>query len=78
MGIGGHILGPKRLRRLNRDTGKQFDRAVIRGHDATGVVWTPDGCEHYEIDERTWESVQIVDPVHWFTCNSMNRVGLAD
>lgn len=71
MGIGGHMLGPVKLRRLSRLTGLPLDRACIRGQVCVGVVWTgPGACEdvHYAIDKRTGAYTEITDPDHWSTC----------
>lgn len=73
MGIGGHILGDKKLRRLARLTGLPLDRAYIRNHDCEGVVWSESGCTHYLIDLATG-AAEAVDPAsHWTTCNPANR-----
>lgn len=62
MGIGGHILGPRKLRKLAAPTGLPLDRAYIRNGYSEGVVWTADGCEHYRIDPKSGEHQRIGNP----------------
>ena len=74
MGIGGHVLGLRKLRRLQRLTGLPLDRAIIRNHYCEGVVWTDTGCSaHYEIDLSTGEATVIEEPFHWGTCRPEGR-----
>lgn len=73
MGIAGHILGPKKLRRLATATGLPLDRAINRNGYCEGVVWTDSGCQHFEIDLRNGTHQQIDNPGHWSTCNPANR-----
>lgn len=74
MGIGGHILGPRKLRSLSRLTGLPLNRAYIRGHDSEGVVWLPDGgCVHYAIDPATGEHERVEQPTHWSSCPPSNE-----
>jgi hypothetical protein len=71
MGIGGHILGEKKLRQLRQRTGLPLDRAYRRNHGCEGVVWHPgigDGCTHYDIVWETGEYLIEAKPVHWATC----------
>jgi len=73
MGIGGHILGPRKLRRLRALTGLPLDRAYIRNHHAEGVIWSDDGCRHFEIDPHTGAHKPIAEPDHWTTCDPSKR-----
>ena len=68
MGIGGHILGEKKLRRLSRLSGLDLDRAYIRGHASEGRVIRDGGCVHYAIDPSTGEHERINQPMHWTSC----------
>jgi hypothetical protein len=68
MGIGGHILSGRNLRRLSRKTGLDLDRAYIRNKESQGVIWTDDGCIHYDIDPETGEYDVISNPIHWSSC----------
>lgn len=71
MGVGGHILGPKKLRKLSNLTGLSLDRAAIRNGASEGIVWHEDGTDtHYEIDPKTGEHEPIEDPMHWSTCRT--------
>ena len=76
MGIGGHVLGPKKLRKLAALTGLPLNRAIIRNHYGEGVVWTEAGCRHYQIDPKTGEHTEIADPFHWASCDPERREGL--
>lgn len=73
MGIGGHILGAKKLRRLAAKTGLPLDRAYIRGSESEGVVWAADRCRHYRIDTATGDHEEIVDATHWASCRADMR-----
>lgn len=68
MGIGGHMLGEKSLRRLNRLTGLDLDRAYIRGNHSEGVAYTGTTCVHYEINPKTGAWIVESDPIHWASC----------
>lgn len=69
MGIGGHILGDRKLRRLRELTGLDLDRAYIRNRDAEGRVIEVDGrCVHYSIDPKTGVYALNIDPIHWASC----------
>jgi hypothetical protein len=68
MGIGGHMLGPRRLRRLSALTGLDLRRAYIRGSQSEGTVWDGDDHTHYAINPRTGEHKPIEDPFHWSSC----------
>lgn len=77
MGIGGHVLGPRKLRKLSGLSGLPLNRAYIRNEYAEGVVWNDDGtCTHYEIDKRTGEHSIIDNPGHWTSCTSRPTDGL--
>jgi hypothetical protein len=68
MGIGGHMLGDRKLRWVNRNTGMNFDRA-FRYHDqGEGRFRNESGeCEHWDINFRTWEVQRCYDG-HWASC----------
>lgn len=69
MGIGGHILGDRKLRRLRERSDLNLDRAYIRGQECEGRVIQPDGtCEHFTIDPETGASERIDAPMHWVSC----------
>ena len=72
MGISGHILGEKKLRRLRRLTGLPLDRAYRRGKDCEGRLLGADGvCRHYAIDPDTGEYRQRTESetlLHWVSC----------
>lgn len=68
MGIGGHILGPKKLRRLSRLTGLALERAYTRDGDSEGIVWNGDDHIHYRIDPYTGEHRALLNPNHWASC----------
>jgi len=74
MGIGGHILGARKLRQLQRLTGLPFDRAY-RYHDSGGARLIDDDgkCQHYAVDFRTGEACRLEDPVHWSSCGEEGR-----
>lgn len=69
MGISGHMLGERRLRRLREQTGIPFDRAYIMdGRTGEGVVWSEGSCTHYAIDPKTKTAVVIIPRAHWSSC----------
>jgi hypothetical protein len=69
MGISGHILGEKKLRRLRQATGLLLDRAYRRGQQCEGRVIEADGtCSHYRIDPLTEQYLRIERPLHWTSC----------
>lgn len=70
MGIGGHMLGPKKLRRLSRLTDLPLRRAYRRGRYAEGVVWDGDSHTHYKIDPVTGNHEEIPFPWHWASCDN--------
>ncbi len=70
MGIGGHMLGVKKLRRLSALTGLDLRRAYIRGSTAAGVVWTGDDHLHYLINPKTGEHRVESNPMHWGSCSN--------
>ena len=70
MGISGHILGERKMRRLNRVTGMDFDRAY-RYHGPTYArrINEHGQCEHFVVNEVTGEVVQNIDQtIHWTSC----------
>ena len=75
MGISGHMLGPRKLRRLSELTGLPLDRAYIRNHDSEGRVIVDGRCVHYEINPETGEHHQIDPEVygHWSSCPREGR-----
>lgn len=68
MGISGHILGERKLRRVNRETGMEFDRAFNRNGRGIGRLVEDGICYHYFIDFSTWETERILQPTHWSSC----------
>lgn len=68
MGIGGHILGERKLRRLREITGLNLDRAYIRNKDAEGRVIEDGRCRHYKIDLDSGQSIEIDPVIHWSSC----------
>lgn len=74
MGISGHMLSEKSLRRVNRNTGMNFDRAFIRNGYGQGRQVNEQGaCEHYAFDPRTWEVTKDESANHWSSCAIWNR-----
>lgn len=70
MGIGGHMLGAKKLRKLSALTGLNLSRAYIRGPGSEGVVWHEDGTHsHYYIDPKTGQHKEDPHPMHWVSCD---------
>lgn len=69
MGISGHILGARKLRRLQRLTGLPFDRAY-RYHDSGGARLIDENgrCQHYGVNFRTGEAQLQERAVHWWSC----------
>ncbi len=70
MGISGHMLGPRKLRRLQRACGLPLFRAYIRNHYCEGVVQQDEfsTCRHFEIDPVTGAYREIEYPIHWASC----------
>lgn len=76
MGIGGHILGPRKLRQISRDVGIDFDRAFNRNGYCVGRRLNEEGqCEHYEVDLVARTATLILDPMHWTSCRDREREG---
>lgn len=73
MGIGGHMLGPRKLRGLSARCGLPLNRAYIRNGQCEGVVWVGDGCVHYSIDLATGRATVDPDAMHWTTCSPSER-----
>jgi hypothetical protein len=73
MGIGGHMLGAKKLKQLSTRSTLPLNRACHRNGYCEGVVWTEESCIHYSIDFKTGEHVIIENPMHWYTCHPKNR-----
>lgn len=67
MGIGGHILGPRKLRQLSERTGLRLTRAYRRNQECVGIT-VETTCRHWQIDHETGEYREIPDPVHWSSC----------
>jgi hypothetical protein len=68
VGISGHILGDRKLRQVNRNTGMHFDRAYNRNGIGVGRLQEDGQCVHYFIDFHTWEVEKILEPTHWTSC----------
>lgn len=69
MGVGGHMLGPKKLRRLARLTGLPLERAYIRNGDAQGRTIEDGHCVHWAIDPYSGAYERISSPrTHWTSC----------
>jgi len=69
MGIGGHVLGDKKLRVLSRKTGLSLNRAIRRNDECEGVIHHQDGsCTHYKITYSTGDAEVIKNPTHWTSC----------
>jgi hypothetical protein len=68
MGIGGHMLGEKKLRHLRQVTGLSIDRAYRRNRLCEARVIEDDFCTHYSIDPLTEQYVKIEHPIHWASC----------
>lgn len=75
MGISGHMLGPRKLRRLERETGIPFERAYNRNGKGAARVLAEDGTclGHWVIDFRSMEVSQDPHPWHWFSCKEANE-----
>ena len=73
MGISGHILGDKKLRKVARSTGVPFTSAFIRNREAQGVVIVGDKCLHYWFDPKTWEATRVSNPTHWASCPERSK-----
>jgi len=67
VGIGGHMLGEKKLRRLSEVSGLSLDRAYRRGRECEGRVVAGGRCIHYEIDWDTGEN-KVITTTHWSSC----------
>jgi hypothetical protein len=78
VGIGGHIVGERKLRRLVAKTGLPLNRAyIVSSHYGQGVVWTETGCRHYSFDPKSGDILEeIHTPTHWTTCDPKERAGL--
>lgn len=79
MGIAGHMLGDKALRRLNLRTGMHFDRAFIRGHECEGryVLRSTIGgdvCVHCQVDLDTYLIKALTFSHHWSSCYRNGRL----
>ena len=71
MGISGHVLGPRKLRRLNRLTDMDFDRAYNRNGEIQARKLVEGVCVHFEVDAEDWGVLPIpeVDLFgHWSSC----------
>lgn len=69
MGISGHILGDRKLRQLNRESGMDFDRAYRYHGPYYARRINADGrCEHFVVNEVTWEAVPYLAEFHWTSC----------
>lgn len=70
MGISGHMLSEKSLRRVNRRTGMNFDRAYIRGKYGEGRRIEDGECAHYCFSTKTWACEPVERGLHWSSCMS--------
>jgi hypothetical protein len=69
MGIGGHMLGSRKLARLQRLTGLPIDRAYRRNHQCEGRVVWGGTCHHFVIDYTTGKHRIITGRIiHWASC----------
>lgn len=68
MGIGGHILGERKLRGLRERTGLDLDRAYRRGRECEGRVVEDGVCCHYIINWESGFSMPYPDAMHWASC----------
>lgn len=74
MGISGHMLGEKKLARLNRETGNNFDRAYNRNGFGAARTFDERGeCLHFAVNFKTLEVEMIEFPTHWSSCPSRMR-----
>lgn len=75
MGISGHILGARNLRRLNAELGTDFDRAYRLHHQGGGRRVNEQGqCEHYDFNLVTKEVTRDINPMHWTSCYDQGLV----
>lgn len=71
MGIGGHMLGPKKLRQLNEWSGINFQRAYNRNGSGEGRVVNNGVCiAHYQINFKSKHVRLCVQPRHWSSCHT--------
>lgn len=71
MGMGGHMLGDRKLHRLQRLTGLPLVRAVHRNGACAGICFDPSGqCHHFEIDFKTGEHHEETVDYHWSSCGT--------
>lgn len=78
MGISGHILGERKLRKLNRETGMDFDRAYNRnGQGEARMIDERGDCLHFWVDFRTMEVELLEFPMHWTSCPAPSPLRLA-
>lgn len=70
MGISGHMLGEKKLRRLRRITGlEHIDRAYTRGRYTEARLLAESSHLHIQVDMATGEWAVADDPIiHWSSC----------
>lgn len=73
MGIGGHILGERKLRALVRWSGIDFDRAYNRNGVGSARLVEDGECKHYWINYRTREVTRDPEPTHWSSCSPNER-----
>lgn len=72
MGIGGHMLGEKKLNKLRAIARIRFDRAYRRNSSGEAVVWG-DGleCQHYRLSFGINNTVAVYKmkyAMHWSSC----------
>ena len=69
MGISGHILGPRKLRRLRAWSGIDFDRAWNRnGYGEARLINEHGKCSHFRVDFQEHRIEEIDLPIHWLSC----------
>ena len=74
MGISGHMLGEKKLRRLNNWSGMEFDRAFNRNGGGAARTIEDGACVHYVVDFEAKKISRNPDSGHWSSCYDGERV----
>ena len=68
MGIAGHMLGERKLRRLVAWSGIPFDRAFNRNGEGVARLVVDGRCVHFFVDYRAQTVERITSPTHWSSC----------